>query len=96
MADLLDHGCAEAMAPSLWPEDTVEYRVYCLPAALEAAGGGLDPRSSSSALEDALSRLAVECNHVCKRLSGDHVWHYAALYLSPEIGGVCVHACFIH
>ncbi len=81
MADLLDHGCVEEITPSLWPEDTVEYRIHCLPAFLTAGGGDISAR-------DAISRLAVECNYMCKCLSGNHVWHYAALSLGPEISGV--------
>ena len=79
MADLLDHGGAEDILPSLWPEDTVEYRIHCCADALGTDG-------NAGSLEDALSRLAVECNYVSKRLSGDHVWHYAPFYLRPEIG----------
>lgn len=52
-----------------WPEDTVEYRIYCSEDAWRQ--------------EDSLPRLAVECNFTCRQLSGHHVWHYSAFALRP-------------
>lgn len=81
MADLQAQGSADAVDLSLWPEDTVEYRLHCSPSGLGAGGAGRPP-------SDDLSQLAVECNYVCKRLSGNHVWHYAGVYLRPDTSGV--------
>lgn len=56
-----------------WPEDTVEYRIYC------------DRDTQQD--EDSLARLAVDCNFACRQLSGNHVWHYAAFALRPVAKG---------
>lgn len=66
MADL-----GGADAAFLWPEDTVEYLIYCqAPRKLEDQ-------------DDALSKLALECNHASRLLSVAHVWHFSAFALRP-------------
>lgn len=60
-----------------WPEDTVEYHIYC-----RASEHG-----EPGAQENSLSRLAVECNFSCRQMSGCHVWHYSAFALWPAING---------
>ena len=60
---------------SLWPEDTVEYRIYCQP-----------PRSTEGE-DDALAKLALECSHASRQLSGHHVWYYATFVLRPGEAG---------
>ena len=72
MSEMEDVKPPEA-ATAPWPEDTVEYRVYC---------------SRDVWQDDAsLSRLAVECNFACRQLSGSHVWHYSAFALRPITKG---------
>lgn len=62
----------EALEP--WPEDTVEYRVYC---------------DTESTADDArMSEFAVECNYAARQLSGRHVWHYAPFALWPGMKGI--------
>ena len=59
----------------LWPEDTVEYRIYI------QASHRLEDQ------DDALSKLALECNHASRLLSSCHVWHFAPFALSPSKTG---------
>lgn len=69
MADRGDQALKTDSTPSLWPEDTVEYRIYC-------PVGDKDE-------DEVLSRLAVECNHASRALSSSHMWHYGAFTLKP-------------
>lgn len=75
MADPGDVAQPERDAANLWPEDTVEYLIYC------QESGRLEDR------DDALSKLALECNHASRLLSGGHVWHFSAFWLRPAIAG---------
>lgn len=61
----------EAPLPSLWPEDTVEYRIYP------------DLASDQANVAPSLQRVALECNHASRRLSASHVWYFAAFALRP-------------
>lgn len=54
----------------LWPEDTIEYRIYT-PAARDTVE---------------LQHQALECNHFSGQLSRGHVWHYAPFLLRPITG----------
>ena len=69
--DMADVG--EGDPAHLWPEDTVEYRIY--------------PQTSPRAEDQAgtLSKLALECNHASRLLSGSHVWHYSPFALHAAI-----------
>ncbi len=51
----------------LWPEDTVEYRIYTHKAV------------NSTELE----QLASECNNFARRKCAGHVWYYAPFYVRP-------------
>ena len=62
-----------------WPDDTVEYRVYC------STEQGDDDGSKNVAAT--LSRLAVECNHAARQQARDHVWHYSPFLLRPTLNG---------
>ncbi len=50
-------------ASSLWPEDTVEYRIY------------------TTATQDDLTKLAVECTHFAKQRTRGHLWNYGTFAL---------------
>lgn len=69
--DMADVG--EGDPTHLWPEDTVEYRIY----------PQTSPRDEDQA--DTLSELALECNHASRLLSASHVWHFSPFALSPSI-----------
>lgn len=78
---MADRGDGKEAPPAICPEDTVEYRIYCSAAGSDLNGGRSD---------DALSKLALECNYSCRQLSSGHVWHYSRLTVRPvaQINGV--------
>lgn len=60
-------GLYESVAgKTLWPDDTVEYRLY------PAQGGA----------RDCLDKLAADCTHLARALLHGHVWNYEAFSLA--------------
>ena len=54
---------------SLWPEDTVQYKIYYTTDEIESGD------------HVQLPGLILECNHLVRQLSSGHVWNHAPFKL---------------